>query len=106
MGSRTFRDMMGYGPSSSEPFAAPMNEIPKIAFSRTRVPDTDHVSSTTRALEEATRVKLAQGSNSGSSVSSGAVSWTEAPVARPLDLTVLSTTRFGAGAVAHFYRSA
>jgi len=80
MGSRTFRDMMAYWPSSSEPFAAPMNQIPKIAFSRTRVPDTDRASSRTRALEDPTRVQLAEGSESGSTVSSGAVSWTDAPV--------------------------
>jgi len=166
MGSRTFRDMKAYWPSSSEPFAAPMNQIPKIAFSRTRVPDPDRASSTTRALADATRVQLAEGSKSGSTVSSGAVSWTDAPMvsgdlaeeiarlkqepgkpilahggasfaqslvglglvdeyrllvhpvalgtglalfsnlARPLDLTLLSTTRFGTGAVAHVYRSA
>jgi dihydrofolate reductase len=34
MGSRTFRDMAAYWPSSTEPFAAPMNEIPKVVFSK------------------------------------------------------------------------
>src|SRR5262249_15408122 len=34
MGSRTFNDMAAYWPTSTEPFAAPMNEIPKVAFSR------------------------------------------------------------------------
>ena len=29
MGSRTFRDMAAYWPTSTEPFAAPMNEIPE-----------------------------------------------------------------------------
>jgi dihydrofolate reductase len=32
MGSRTFRDMAAYWPTSMEPFAAPMNEIPKVYF--------------------------------------------------------------------------
>ncbi len=50
MGSRTFRDMAAYWPSSTEPFAAPMNEIPKAVFSKTgRV----SASGTTRALEDA-----------------------------------------------------
>jgi dihydrofolate reductase len=34
MGSRTFRDMAAYWPTSKEPFAAPMNEIPKAVFTR------------------------------------------------------------------------
>jgi len=34
MGSRTFRDMASYWPFSSEVYAAPMNEIPKVVFSK------------------------------------------------------------------------
>jgi len=34
MGSRTFRDMKAWWPQSNEPFAAPMNVIPKAYFSR------------------------------------------------------------------------
>jgi dihydrofolate reductase len=34
MGRKTFNDMAAYWPNSSEVFAAPMNEIPKIVFSR------------------------------------------------------------------------
>jgi dihydrofolate reductase len=34
MGSRTFRDMAGYWPSSADVFAPPMNQIPKAVFSR------------------------------------------------------------------------
>jgi dihydrofolate reductase len=48
MGSRTFRDMAAYWPSSTEPFAAPMNEIPKAYFSRS-----GSAGSTTRALADA-----------------------------------------------------
>jgi dihydrofolate reductase len=33
MGRKTFNDMAAYWPSSTEVFAAPMNEIPKIVFS-------------------------------------------------------------------------
>jgi dihydrofolate reductase len=34
MGSRTFRDMAAYWPTSTEVFAPPMNQIPKAVFSR------------------------------------------------------------------------
>jgi dihydrofolate reductase len=34
MGSRTFQDMAAYWPTSTEPFAAPMNSIPKVVFAR------------------------------------------------------------------------
>src|SRR5882762_6043023 len=37
MGSRTFYDMAAYWPYSTEPFAAPMNEIPKMVFSKKAV---------------------------------------------------------------------
>jgi hypothetical protein len=33
MGSATYRDMAAYWPSSTEPYAAPMNAIPKVVFS-------------------------------------------------------------------------
>jgi dihydrofolate reductase len=34
MGSRTFQEMTAHWPSSTSPFAPPMNQIPKIVFSR------------------------------------------------------------------------
>jgi dihydrofolate reductase len=34
MGSRTFRSMAGYWPTSTDMFAPPMNQIPKAVFSR------------------------------------------------------------------------
>jgi len=34
MGSRSFQDMAGYWPTSTLPFAAPMNQIPKAVFSK------------------------------------------------------------------------
>jgi dihydrofolate reductase len=54
MGSRTFRDMAAYWPSSTEPFAAPMNEIPKVVFSRRGLAADD--AETTRALSDASSV--------------------------------------------------
>jgi dihydrofolate reductase len=52
MGSRTFGDMAAYWPTSKEPFAAPMNEIPKVVFSRSGSARTG-TPSTTRALVDA-----------------------------------------------------
>ncbi|HEV8388890.1 MAG TPA: dihydrofolate reductase family protein [Dongiaceae bacterium] len=54
MGSRTFRDMAAYWPTSTEPFAPPMNEIPKVVFSRTGAVD---AAATTKALQDATRLR-------------------------------------------------
>lgn len=34
VGRRTYADMIGYWPTSTEPLAAPMNTIPKIVFSK------------------------------------------------------------------------
>jgi dihydrofolate reductase len=48
MGSRTFRDMAAYYPTSTMPYASPMNEIPKVFFSRTGA-----AGSATRGLTDA-----------------------------------------------------
>jgi dihydrofolate reductase len=62
MGSRTFHDMAAYWPSSTEAFAAPMNEIPKVVFSRSGLeapaaPETAGSTGTTRALGDASRIR-------------------------------------------------
>lgn len=51
MGSRTFQDMAAYWPTSTESFAAPMNQVPKVVFARHGRPSLDR--SGTRALEDA-----------------------------------------------------
>lgn len=57
MGSRTYQDMLAYWPSSTEAFAAPMNQMPKVVFSRRgRAP---LAGSTTTALKDATRARTA-----------------------------------------------
>ena len=56
MGSRTFADMKAYWPMSGEPFAPPMNEIPKVVFSRKGIP-----AATTLGLEEAIRLRSERG---------------------------------------------
>ena len=52
MGSRTFQDMKAWWPASDEPYAPPMNAIPKAYSSRGRSGE----ASTTRALEDAKRL--------------------------------------------------
>jgi dihydrofolate reductase len=52
MGSRTYADMAAYWPCSTDILAAPMNQIPKVVFSRTKDPK---LSATTKALEDANR---------------------------------------------------
>jgi len=75
MGSRTFRDMAAYWPSSSESFAAPMNEIPKMVFSRR---GSIGEASTTRALEDATRLRKG---GDAPATPAGAFSWTNPGIA-------------------------
>lgn len=53
MGSRTYYDMAAFWPYSDTPFAPPMNDIPKIVFSRNGIRDGTQVDSTTRALANA-----------------------------------------------------
>ena len=59
MGSRTFQDMAAYWPYSKEPFAATMNEIPKIVFSRKGTVKLQHKELTTSALKDAERSRKA-----------------------------------------------
>jgi dihydrofolate reductase len=156
MGSRTFADMAAYWPASKDILAAPMNQIPKVVFSRTNDPK---LSATTKALEDAnrdapvdearaaaswsqsriasgdlaqeiTRLKEGPGGDivahggagfARSLVASGLIDeyqFVVHPVAlgrglplfsqlsKPLRLTLVNTTRFPAGAVAHVYRPA
>jgi dihydrofolate reductase len=53
MGSRTFHDMSAHWPWSTEPYAPPMNEIPKIVFSRGGLGTPPGQHPTTRALADA-----------------------------------------------------
>jgi dihydrofolate reductase len=74
MGSRTFRDMAAYWPSSTESYAPPMNEIPKVVFSRT---GSIGQAATTRALEEAVRLRTAPEATTPSNLES----WTSPTIA-------------------------
>ncbi len=156
MGSRTYADMAAYWPSSTDILAAPMNQIPKVVFSRTK---DAKFSVTTKALEDANRdapvdkvraaaswgqPRIASGdlgqeikrlkeepgndiiAHGGagfarSLVASGLIDEYQLlvhPVAlgrglaifaelpKPLRLSLVSTTRFAGGAVAHILRPA
>jgi dihydrofolate reductase len=76
MGSRTFRDMAAYWPTSTEAFAAPMNAIPKIVFSRTGL-DAD-AKVTTQGLSDAMRARPVPAVEADAATSGG---WTTPIVA-------------------------
>jgi len=90
MGSRTFHDMASYWPTSSDPLAAPMNEIPKIVFSKKGAIENANPELTTRALRDATQLDDEKGI-SKSSLSKSASKWENATVANNLvtDITKL-----------------
>jgi dihydrofolate reductase len=79
MGRKTFTDMASYWPNSSEVFAAPMNDIPKIVFSKKGFNPSQKGESTT-ALTDAIRANRADGGNMVSTLPSGAQSWAEPTV--------------------------
>jgi dihydrofolate reductase len=64
MGSRTYYDMAAYWPTSTEVFAAPMNEIPKVIFSRSGLPKRPNAELTTRALKDASARRSDAGKSS------------------------------------------
>lgn len=51
MGSRTFQDMAAYWPTSTEPFAKPMNDIPKLVFSKKGIIKPGDTENSTGALK-------------------------------------------------------
>lgn len=78
MGSRTFHDMASYWPYSNEVYAAPMNEIPKVVFSK-NPSVTSSARSTTQALRNASRAN-AGGAEALRADSSKEQSWRDARV--------------------------
>ena len=77
MGSRTFDDMAAYWPTSTEVFAAPMNQIPKAVFSR-QGPAVLKVANPTAALRDA---RANAGTGQPAQRQPGAESWAQAYVA-------------------------
>jgi dihydrofolate reductase len=70
MGSRTYADMAAYWPKSDDVIAPPMNEIPKVVFSRGAKP-----------IGAATTQALADASSAAPVAADVAKSWTEPRVA-------------------------
>ena len=77
MGSRTFHDMAAYWPTSTEVFAAPMNQIPKAVFSR-QGGGVLGAANPTAALRDA---RANAGTGQPAPLQPGAESWAQAYVA-------------------------
>jgi dihydrofolate reductase len=77
MGSRTFEDMAAYWPTSTMPFAAPMNQIPKAVFSRQGAAVLES-GAASAALDEA---RARAGATQTATPQPGAESWAQAYVA-------------------------
>jgi dihydrofolate reductase len=80
MGSRTFMDMVAYWPTSAEPYAAPMNEIPKVVFSKKGIQESWNSSTTTQALKDAVRLNREKGVKE-TEVTKYMSTWTDAEIA-------------------------
>jgi dihydrofolate reductase len=96
MGSRTFQDMAAYWPTSTQVFAAPMNQIPKAVFSRKGLKQ----AGTTAALAQA---RANAGTEAQATQQPGAESWSQAYVASGDLATEVEGLKAGTGApiVAH-----
>lgn len=79
MGRKTFFDMAAYWPTSSEPYAKPMNEIPKLAFSRKGL-DQGQRTELTRAFADATRKNEAQGIKPNPASAAVIKEWADTPI--------------------------
>ncbi len=129
MGRSTYEDMAARWPSSTEVFAAPMNEIPKVVFSRTlkradwtdsHIADGDLTTEVARLKHQPGQDILAHGGAGFAQSLTGAHLVDEYrllvhPVvlgnglrlfARPMSLDLVHATPFDGGAVAHIYRPA
>jgi dihydrofolate reductase len=79
MGRRTFQDMASYWPTSTEPYAAPMNEIPKVVFTEKGFTMSQKVELTTE-VQDASRAREKTGEADSSTRPASAESWDEATV--------------------------
>ena len=79
MGSRTYYDMVGYWPNSTDVFAAPINEIPKVVFTRQKSLDLS-AGKTTTALKNSNESRKLQGGTPTPEPAPSALSWATARV--------------------------
>jgi dihydrofolate reductase len=81
MGSRTYHVMAEFWPFSAMPFAPPMNDIPKVIFSRTGLKGGTHEEVTARAAAD--RKAIRAGEQAGVTPTAAVLkSWAEPTVAR------------------------
>jgi len=80
MGSRTFQDMKNYWPTATNPLARPMNEIPKVVFSKQEPNELSAVTQTTQALKDAIRSDAEHGIKP--LATQDLAGWMNVPVAR------------------------
>jgi dihydrofolate reductase len=80
MGSRTFHDMAAHWPRSTEPYAGPMNDLPKVVFSK-KGTGNGHAVETTQALRDATRLRDERGERLAALSPANEQSWNDAKVA-------------------------
>ena len=84
MGSKTFYDMAAYWPTSSDLLAKPMNEIPKVVFSKKGFVEKPNANLTSQALKDKTQHDTENGI-SNDSLKSNNLTWTNVPVATDLE---------------------
>lgn len=68
MGRRSYQDMAHFWPTSTSPVARPMNEIPKVVFSRSGAISPPNMEETTAALKDATRAETAEHTSANQAV--------------------------------------
>ncbi|HEV2482758.1 MAG TPA: dihydrofolate reductase family protein [Puia sp.] len=88
MGSHTFHDMASYWPTSTEPFAAPMNNIPKIAFSKKGITNIGDPANTTMALKLKVTSELRRAQGQPLAETPAMASWTNARIESDLVGTI------------------
>ncbi len=80
MGRKTFHDMAAFWPYSSEPFAAPMNAIPKLVFTRQELGTAER----TKAFETASAARKEERKLSDAEVKANLETWKDPVVATDL----------------------
>lgn len=127
MGAQTYQAMAAHWPHSSEVFAAPMNEIPKVVFSKT-LTTAEWGDTTIAASDLAEEIKRLKHETSGDLVAHGGARFAQSlckaglidefwllvhpavlgdgqPLfVEPMDLEPITTTAFTGGAAAHVCR--
>jgi dihydrofolate reductase len=131
MGRVTYEEMAAHWPRSTDRYAAPMNEIPKIVFSRTLPPDVPWAPARIARGELAAEIAAIKDEPGPDVIAYGGASFAAALAARglvdeyrlfiqpvalgggkalfselpaPLGLDLIEARSFGCGVVAHIYR--